>query len=151
MTSHRSSPLLLALAVAAGGALSLTLAGCTGIQEAFSQEVTTEFADTADVVARGQNPAPWLPADATGIITKTKRDGEVAALRARSASALDPATCVEVDRQSAPTVTIDDAPDVYAQSRVYACGAWSVIATTDGWYGWTPNSPGEKEQSPAAS
>lgn len=151
MTSHRSSPLLLALAVAAGGSLTLALAGCTGIQEAFSQEVTTEFRDTAEVVAQSATTVPWLPADATEIVLKTKRDGEVAAAIARTGSALDPATCLEMERQSAPTVHIDDAPDVYAKDRVFACGAWSVIATTDGWYGWTPNSPGEKEKSPAAS
>jgi hypothetical protein len=151
MTSHRTSPLLLALAVAAGGALSLSLAGCTGIQEALSQEVTAEYTDTADVTARADTPVPWLPADATAIVLKTKRDGEVATAMTRSGSALDPKTCVEVERQSAPTVHLDDAPDVYAKGHVFACGAWSVIATDTGWYGWTPNSPGEKEQSPTGS
>lgn len=151
MTSHRTSLLLFALAVAAGGALTLSLAGCTGIEQALSQEVTTEYTDAADVAARADTTVPWLPADATGIVVKTKRDGEVATALARSGSPLDTATCVEMERQSAPTVHIDDAPDVYAKDRVFACGAWSVIATADGWYGWTPNSPGEKEKSPAAS
>jgi len=148
MTSHRTS--LLALAVAAGGALTLTLSGCTAIQEAFSQEITTEFASANDVADRWDTEVPWLPADATEIIAKEKPDGEVSALMAHSPSPLAPETCVEVDRRSAPTVNVDTAPDVYGHARVFACGTWSVIPTDDGWYGWTPNSADEMAQSPSS-
>ncbi|MFN3949774.1 hypothetical protein [Microbacterium sp.] len=146
MTPHRTPPLALALIVAAGGALTLALAGCTGIQDALSQETTAEFSDAADLEARWDTSVPWLPADATAIVTKTKPDSDIATVLLRSGSALDAATCTEVDRESAPTVNVPEGPDVYAASRVFACGDWSVAATDQGWYGWTPNSAGEKEQ-----
>ena len=144
MTLRQTSRLTFALVLATGGALAL--AGCSAIQDGFAQEVTTEFPDAAAARSQWDVTVPWLPDDATAIVTKKKPEGDVASVLVNSSSALDPATCAEVDRESAPTVNVPDAPDVYAETRVFACGQWSVAATDEGWYGWTPNSPGEKTQ-----
>lgn len=52
--------------------------------------------------------------------------------------------CTEVERSSAPSWVLDDAPDAYKAKTVLACGDWSVIPTDDGWFGWTPNSDEER-------
>ncbi|WP_210098914.1 hypothetical protein [Microbacterium phyllosphaerae] len=40
-------------------------------------------------------------------------------------------------------------PDPYKAKTVFACGDWSVVASDDGWFGWTPNS--EEERNAAAA
>ena len=48
-----------------------------------------------------------------------------------------------------PVFAADWAPeDVYVDD-VFACGDWAVMATDDGWFGWTPSAPGEQEVAPS--
>jgi hypothetical protein len=138
----------LALALLSLAALSLT--GCSAIEDAVHREATHEFATASDVAENWDKSAPWLPADASGIVTHQTTDGDIASLIATSAAALDPAACAEVERRSAPTFPLPGSPDVYGLDTVYACGAWAVVRTDDGWFGWTPSNPGEQEQSPSS-
>lgn len=126
------------------------LTGCSAVSGIMQREAAHEFATRAELVDGWDKTAPWLPADATAIATRESTTGDPAVLSAVGASALDPAQCAEVDRQSAPVFSLDGAPDVYKTDRVFACGDWAVIVTDDGWYGWTPNHPDEKAQSPAS-
>lgn len=75
--------------------------------------------------------------------TSTVEKAEDAVILLTSASDLADA-CTEVERQSAPSWTLDGAPDPYKAKTVFVCGGWSVMATDGGWYGWTPNSDGER-------
>lgn len=129
--------------------LLMPLVGCAAVVDALRGEAAGEFATRDDLVADWDKDAPWLPADATAIVTHESTEGAPASLRAVSSAALNPALCVEVERESAPTFALAGTPDVYKIDRVHACGDWSVVATDDGWYGWTPNDPDERVQSPA--
>jgi hypothetical protein len=130
--------------------LVMPLVGCAAVVDALRGEAAAEFDTRADLVDDWGKAAPWLPADATDIVTHESTEGDPASLRAVSATALNPAHCVEVERESAPMFTLAETPDVYKIDRVYACGDWAVVATDDGWYGWTPNDPDERAQSPAS-
>lgn len=143
---HRSTALALVGIALAGVALT----GCSAIEEAFSRQESRTYDTLADAREDGVDAA-WIPADATGIrLTRTTDAGAAnATVLLESARELDPAVCAEVSRQSAPTYSIEGAPDVYKAETVYACGAWSVLAADGGWYGWTPNHPNEQTQSPA--
>jgi hypothetical protein len=139
------------LAVTGLAVLSLgALTGCTALRDAVYQEASHEFATAADVVQQWDKTAPWLPSDATEIATRETTDGDVASLIARSGAELDPALCAQTDRRSAPTFPLEGAPDVFALDTVWACGAWAVVATDNGWFGWTPSNPGEQDASPAS-
>ena len=129
--------------------LLVPLAGCSAVSDVMHREAAHEFATRAELVDGWGKTAPWLPADATAILTRESTAGDPAVLSAAGAADLDPAQCVEVDRRSAPVFSLEGAPDVYKTDRVYACGDWAVIVTDDGWYGWTPNHPDEKAPSPA--
>lgn len=126
-----------------------SLAGCSAVGDALQREASGSFDTREELVEEWGKEAPWLPADAESIVTRESTAGAPASLSALSASDLDPGQCAEVERRSAPTIALEDAPDVYKIDEVYACGDWSVVATEDGWYGWTPNHPDERAQSPA--
>lgn len=148
ITARRSGAI--AAAPFAALALVVSLTGCSAASDALQREATHEFA-THDELAEGwQREAPWLPADAESIVARESVTGEPASVVAVSDNDLDPAQCAEVERLSAPTISIPGAPDAYAVDHVFACGAWSVMATEDGWFGWTPNHPDERAQSPAS-
>lgn len=148
-----STPRLRAARVAAPVAALLLLApltGCTQIVDAMRGEATLEFASPKELGDEWAKDAPWVPADATDIMTRETTDDDAASLIAVSGTALDPAQCVEVDRQSAPMLALPGTPDIYTIDRVFACGDWTVAAVDHGWYGWTPNHPDEKAQTPVS-
>ncbi|MFS0866190.1 hypothetical protein AB3M83_02495 [Microbacterium sp. 179-B 1A2 NHS] len=148
MTSSLRTRTALAAAPLAA-ALLLPLAGCSAVGDLLQQEASHTFATRADLDRQWGKDARWLPTDATAITTHESTAGDPASLTAASEATLDPARCAEVDRQSAPVFTLEGTPDVYKVDQVFACGDWAVIATDDGWYGWTPNHPDEQAQSPA--
>lgn len=129
--------------------LLVSLTGCSSIGQVLRQEAAHEFESQGQLVTQWGKDAPWLPADATSIRTYEATDGDPASLTAVSDADVDPARCAKAERGSAPTFAIEDTPDVYKIDRVYACGDWAVVPTEDGWYGWTPNHPDERAQSPA--
>jgi len=134
----------LSLATLANGAV---LSGCA-IGDTLNNERVSEFATASDLRAEWAKSADWLPADATDIRTRETPDAEPAVLAATSSTPLDPSLCVEVERLSGPVFSVDDAPNTYVDT-VFACGAWAVIPTESGWYGWTPNHPDEQAASAA--
>lgn len=129
--------------------LLTSLTGCSAVSDALYGEASHEFSSHDQMVEQWSKEAPWLPADASSILIREKTDGDPASLTADSATPLDPELCGEVERRSASTFALDNTPDVFKIDRVYACGDWAVVATDDGWYGWTPNHPDEQAQSPA--
>jgi hypothetical protein len=142
---------LIALPVLALAALSLT--GCAQLYDTLHNERQTTYEDAAALAADWTGSAAWVPGDATDITVRESSDGTVASLALSSASPLDPADCAETDRLSMPSLGGDWAPDdddIVKATTVYACGDWAVLATDDGWYGWTPSAPGEQEAAPAA-
>jgi hypothetical protein len=146
MTSTpRRTVATLALTLIAATALT----GCSAVSTILQKEKTGEYADVTALEDWDGN-APWIPSDATGIRTHESTDGTVAVVLLDSDAELDAALCAEIDRQSGPAFSIEGAPNVFKTDRVFACGDWTVAPTDDGWYGWTPSDPDEKEQSPAA-
>jgi hypothetical protein len=136
----------------AAAALSLgagALTGCSAIDGALHKYSTTSYDDAGAVEEAGIGAA-WIPGDAGGIVVRTSTvpDAPDAVVVVRSSSQLAD-DCTEVDRQSAPSWFLDGMPDVYAMKKVFACGGWSVVATDDGWAGWTPNSAVEREDAAA--
>lgn len=125
------------------GLLSLT--GCSAYDSLVHKQATSTFDDATAFDDGAEVDADWIPVDATEITVRTstieKASDAVILLTSASALADD---CVEVERRSAPAWVLDDAPDPYTATTVFACGDWSVMATDDGWYGWTPNSEEER-------
>ncbi len=140
MTASRTSALLLLSALTA-----VSLVGCA-IGDALQNEKASEFPTAADVAERWEKSAPWLPDDATGILTREAPGADPAVLLATSSAPLDTEQCVEVERFSAPAYSVEGAPDPFVDT-VFACGDWAVIPADGGWYGWTPNHPDEKAAS----
>jgi hypothetical protein len=139
MTLSRLAPaVLLALA-------STALLGGCAIGDTLYIETESEFASTAELAADWQKTASWLPDDAIDIRIREAQKADSAVLLATTSSSLDPAMCVETERLSAPMFELDDAPSPYTD-RAFACGAWTVIPTDDGWYGWTPSHPDEQAE-----
>jgi len=141
-TRARTAPLL---GVVAGLTL-IALTGCAPILDTLQNEATSSYPSTTAVEEEWGKNAPWLPDDATEISIRETPDADPAVLLASSVEPLDPALCVEVERQSAPVFSVAGSPDPYVD-RVFACGDWAVMPTDDGWYGWTPNHPDEKAAS----
>jgi len=139
-TSLLSSFAISAIALAA-------LSGCA-VTDFFQHEASADFESTKALDAGWDKSAPWVPADATDIRTRSSTTGDSAILRATTATALDPELCVEIERKSGPVYEQDWSGDAYVDNA-WACDNWTVVATDDGWYGWTPNYPEEQEQSPA--
>lgn len=140
------------LPIAAIGVLALSLTGCSMVTDLLHDETESEFADHAALQKDWPraDSAKWVPDGATVIHVRESGDGTVAILGFTSDAELDPERCVETDRLSAPSFTDDWAPAKVFVDRVFACGDWAVMATDDGWYGWTPSAPGEQEVAPAA-
>ena len=126
-----------------------TLTGCSVVDE-LRNEAATDFATTADLNEDWSKDADWVPAGSTDIRTRYSTVSNTAILRATTASPLDPELCVEIDRQSGPAFEQDWSGDAFVDNA-WACDNWTVVATDDGWYGWTPNYPEEQEQSPSTS
>lgn len=130
-----SVSLLLAL-----GASALTT--CSAVDDVFDQDRTNTFENKAGYETADLLTADWIPNDSTKIKLRTPSDtaAGVGAILLRSKSKL-PASCTERARRSAPLLSFDQAPDVYANhaKKVYVCGTWTVIAAKGGWFGWTPN------------
>lgn len=129
--------------VAAVGALTLgalTLSGCSVLQDQVHHQVTRHADTRADL---GSPPA-WMPEDATDISssTGTAAKGDDAAPTTvvfTSKQGVDSASCTTVPRKSAPVMTIEGAPDVYAAKTVVRCGDWSLVGDGRQWVAWTPN------------
>lgn len=149
MTSSLRRRTALVVVPAASVLALICLAGCSSLTETMRNEASHEFATQAELADGWDRSAPWVPNDAVDISTHESSSGDPASLIAVSGTRLDPTQCVEVERQSSPSFTLDDAPNVYKADTVFACGDWAVVPTGDGWYGWTPNHPDEKAASPA--
>jgi hypothetical protein len=119
--------------ILAAGALS----GCSVVQDAMSNSVTTT-ANSRDELS-GDVPA-WIPADATGITQVRGSKGDAVSILLTSTKDLETGACVATPRLSAPTVQVENAPDVYSEKEVFSCGDWAVVPSPNGWYGWTPAS-----------
>jgi hypothetical protein len=144
-STPRRTVATLALTLIAATALT----GCSAVSNILQKEKTGEYTDVA-ALEDWDGTAPWIPADATDIRTHESTDGKVSVVLLDSSTELDPALCAEIDRQSAPAFAIEGAPNVFKTDRVFACGDWTVAPAKDGWYGWTPGHPDEKEQTPAS-
>ncbi|ONI65241.1 hypothetical protein ALI44B_00685 [Leifsonia sp. ALI-44-B] len=140
-TTFIRSLLVPAVVVLAVGGLS----GCGVVEDVTSGSVTST-ADTREALS-GEIPA-WIPVDATGITRVDGTRGDAVSILFQSSSDLDPSSCVAVPRVSAPTVQVEDAPDVYAEDQVFSCGDWAVVPATGGWYGWTPATESTAAPSP---
>ncbi len=131
----------LTLGVLALGALTLT--GCSALGDVAHDRVTSEAATRADLDA-----APdWLPSDARDITSVAGTGGKASdttptTLVFTSADGVTDDACSTAPRQSAPTMDVDDAPDVYGADSVLRCGPWSMTSKGDRWIAWTPN-PGD--------
>ncbi|MCR2762540.1 hypothetical protein NQ152_03345 [Microbacterium sp. zg.B48] len=149
MPAHRAAKSFLALATAVVALLAVP--ACSVVDEIAYQRHSTSFEDVSQMNEDGALQLKWMPSDATSIrLVESTREGATdATVLVDSASDLDPAVCAPVDRQSAPSLSIAGAPDVYAVDTVYACGKWTIVPTRGGWYGWTPNAPGEEVQTPS--
>lgn len=139
------------LPIAAASILALSLTGCSAVTDLLHNEQTADFDDQKAFAAEWSRAASaeWVPHDAVQIRVRESGDGDVAILGLTSSSALDPITCTETDRLSGPSFTDDWAPDDVYVDRIFACGDWAVMATSDGWFGWTPSAPGEQDVAPA--
>ncbi|WP_139305238.1 hypothetical protein [Microbacterium hydrocarbonoxydans] len=130
------------------GALALT--GCSAYDSLVHKQATSTFEDADAFSNDADVDAEWVPADATDITvrTSTVEDAADAVILLTSDAALAE-ECAEVERYSAPSWVLDDAPDPYKAKTVFACGDWSVMDTGSGWYGWTPNSEEERDAAAA--
>lgn len=140
--------LVAAPALFLAGALALT--GCSAYDSLVHKQATSTFEDADAFTKEAEVDADWVPADATDITVRrsTVEDAADAVILLTSDAALGD-ECAEVERYSAPSWVLDDAPDPYKAKTVFACGDWSVMDTGSGWYGWTPNS--EEERAAAAA
>lgn len=141
---------LLLIAAALGAAVIIVLFVVLDITDVFRlghPVSSTTYATEIELVKDWDKSAPWLPDDATDIqIKEVKQYGpefDPAILRAVSHSALNPALCAQTSRLTSPTFTASWSPDADVP-KVYVCGDWDVTPTSDGWFGWTKNSPQER-------
>ncbi|MCP2030671.1 hypothetical protein L1277_000735 [Okibacterium sp. HSC-33S16] len=125
----------------------MLLTGCSALG-VLGKQSTASFDDVHALSQSSAVHPEWVPDDATKItlLTSTMEDAEDAVLLLQSGSALASDECIEVPRRSAPSWIPDGAPNVYELESVFACGDWTVAPTADdaGWFGWTPNAPGER-------
>lgn len=128
----------------------LTASGCGVVDALVYKQKSAEYTDAAAFETDADLDARWLPADSTAIRVTQSTQADDAVIAVHSDDALDDALCVEVPRRSAPAYVLEDTVDVYTVDTIFACGAWSVAETPDGWLGWTPNHPDEVAQSPAS-
>lgn len=143
-----TAPRLLLVSAAAASVL-IALAGCSVVEELAYKQRDLSYDTAAELTSDWDGTAAWVPDDATGVrIVESSGEDDTAVLILTSAEELDEAVCAPIDRQSGPAYDPGDAPDPYAMSDAWSCGVWTVVATDDGWYGWTPNHPDEEAQSP---
>lgn len=150
---HRRTTPTRVLAAAAFVALAAgALSGCSVVDELLYKQRASSFQSVADAPESLLAHAAWVPKDATDIriVESTASADPTAVILLTSSTALDPAECAEIDRMSGAQYTIEGAPDPYEAKTAYACGVWTVIASEDGWFGWTPNDPDEAALSPSA-
>jgi hypothetical protein len=126
-----------------------TLAGCS-VADTLQNETSSEFDSVTALTKKWDLPVAWLPADSTDIHTHSAINGDIAIVGVTSSAALDPAICAVTERKSGPVYEQDWSPNPYVDIA-WACGDWTVIGTDDGWYGWTPNDPGEQKASPTSA
>ena len=131
-------------AAAIAGAIALS--GCSAVDEIAYKQRSLEFVDQSALAADGTRKIAWVPSDGTGIKIVESTVASDAALLVTSSSDLDQTMCLPHARLSAPSYTMEGAPDVYAISDAFVCGDWTVVPTEDGWYGWTPNSESERAE-----
>lgn len=119
-----------------------SLTGCSAIGDLMHGQATATYPSKAEFDAKAKVAASWIPADATSITERSATDGQLGAavVLLTSAGSL-PDSCVTAERRSAPTLNLDGAPDIYDPKlgAAHVCGAWTVMHTGTGWYGWTPN------------
>ena len=143
--SNVTSPFKLAPLAATAAVAVVALSGCAAVDELAHKQRSSEFADGAALPEEWSDRADWLPADARDIrVMESTVDEDAASILVSSGAELSTELCTEVPRLSAPTMEVPDAPDAYTAERVFSCGDWSVIPAGAGWYGWTPNSDGER-------
>ena len=118
-------------------AVLATVSGCAAVNDvAYGRSEATYDNVQTLIEARGAAP-DWLPADAREIErSSSTRADDTESLLFTSDSAL--AGCETVERQSAPTMDIDAAPDVYTIDQVELCGTWAVAESDGTYYAWTP-------------
>lgn len=140
-----------ATATAAAALLALSLTGCSAVTDLLHNETETGFDDLEAFEEEWPraDEATWLPGDAELIHVRESSDADPAIIGFQSASLLDPTKCTETERLSGPSFTDEWAPEKVYVDRVFACGDWAVMATDDGWFGWTPSAPGEQKVAPA--
>jgi len=132
-----------ALAVGALALCAVTLSGCSALGDAAHDRVTSEASTRADL-----DPAPdWMPSDARDITAVSGTGGKSSdttptTLVFTSTAGVSGDSCTTTPRNSAPTMDVDGAPDVYEATSVLRCGAWSMTSKGDRWVAWTPN-PGD--------
>jgi hypothetical protein len=132
--------------------LILPLAGCSAIIDVLHSESESRFDDGAalfDSGAINPNDAPWLPTDATSIMLRqsTKSDAPSTAVIGFTSDS-DLLGCETTQRLSLPAYAVSWGPsdDVLAAAdTVSSCGDWVFMRTLDGWFGWTPSAPGERD------
>lgn len=118
-------------------AIMLTLAGCSAVDDLAYGRAEASYANPDDLAQARGEALDWLPADAREIerVASTRADGTESLL---FVSAEGLAGCGQTDRLSAPTMEVDDAPDVYAIDTVALCGDWAVAEQDGTYYAWTP-------------
>lgn len=146
ITTPRSRHLLASLTVVAA---LLTVSGCSAVTDFLQNQESMEFETTQQLREEGRIDVAWVPDDGVEIkMIATADNDEIASLLVTTTSPLDSEKCAEVQRESAPQLGVEGAPDSYKSTTVFACGNWSVIPSGSGWYGWTPNDADEEAASP---
>jgi hypothetical protein len=138
MTTIRTASALIGMSLG-----MIALSGCSVMSDTVSNQRALQYESVTDLEIGWDKDAPWLPPDATDIRIRESTSGDPAVLRAVTGTELDPKRCVITTRQSDPTFTDTWTPDPYVDD-IWACDDWAVIATDDGWFGWTPLDPDEK-------
>lgn len=132
---NRSRP---GAAVAGLAAIFLTTAGCAVVNDVAYGKTETTHANPVELAQERGTTLDWLPSDARSIVrvASTREEGVESIL---FSSATAPEGCRETERLSAPTMLVEDAPDVYEIDVVQVCGNWAVAAGDDDRYiAWTP-------------
>jgi len=137
---------LIPVLLLAAAASTLALTGCSAVEDMIYGEQTHQYDNMNSLEAdwTQAETVGWMPDDASDIRIRESTDGSVAILGFDSDSDLAE-SCVETERLSGPTFGDDWAPKKVYVDTVFACGAWAVIPTDDGWYGWTPSAPEEQK------
>lgn len=130
-------------AVAGLGMILLTVTGCALVNDVAYGRAESSSANPTELAQVRGGELSWLPADATDIqrVASTRSGAESLVF----ASASGPTGCEDVERRSAPTMVVADAPDVYTFSRVQLCGAWAVVSADGVSYAWTPATEADPE------